>query len=146
MNSFVGNLICEEYENNLPPELEESMPFEIMALNPERILLEKLDAILNLQSKNRLQWGTRHFFDIYNLLTLDCVKSLTKEQINLIQAGNFIWGKSQGLWFQISWINLGEHLNYLTIGPSKVILISQTRRVNLVVFCLMVLVVTEYLL
>ena len=49
-------------------------------LNPERIFLEKIDAIINLHNKNNLKAGTRHYYDIYNLIKIDSVKSLNNNK------------------------------------------------------------------
>lgn len=84
MNSFVNELICKQYKGTLPEEYLECAPFEITSLNPERILLEKLDAILNLHSRGKLKSGTRHFYDIHKLIKLDCIKDLNSDIINPI--------------------------------------------------------------
>ena len=59
------------------------MPFELKVLNPERIFLEKIDAIINLYKKNILDSGTRHYYDIYNLIKLDSVKNLNNKKSEL---------------------------------------------------------------
>ncbi len=86
MNSFVGENLLNIFKNE-PEQItdfQDSLPFEVEALNPERILFEKIDAILAGYRKDTLKHSTRHFYDIAKLIELDCVKTLNNEQINTI--------------------------------------------------------------
>jgi hypothetical protein len=99
INSLLANNILKQLNGNIPNELEDYkadiLPFELKVLNPERIFLEKVDAIINLHKKNILESGTRHYYDIYNLIKLDSVKNLSKNKSELITILNDISAVSQ---------------------------------------------------
>lgn len=88
INSLLAETILKHYNGEIPQELNEYrndvLPFEIKVLNPERIFLEKLDAIMNLHRKGILESGTRHYYDIYHLLEIDSVKNLKHNKDDLI--------------------------------------------------------------
>lgn len=99
INSLLADTILNQLNGNITDELEDYkadiLPFTIKALNPERILLEKIDAIINLHKKNALASGTRHFYDIYNLIKLDAVKALNANRSELTTILNDISAISQ---------------------------------------------------
>lgn len=86
MNSFVAESLIKKYgvSTSELANFEDITPFEIEALNPERILFEKIDAILAGYRKGTLKSSTRHFYDISKLIELDCVKNLKPSEINAI--------------------------------------------------------------
>ncbi|MDD3014014.1 MAG: nucleotidyl transferase AbiEii/AbiGii toxin family protein [Candidatus Gastranaerophilales bacterium] len=94
VNSLLANAILKQFNDSVPLELDDYktdiLPFELKVLNPERIFLEKVDAIINLHKKNILESGTRHYYDIYNLIKLDAVKQLNTNQSELTMILNDI--------------------------------------------------------
>lgn len=92
INSLIAAEIINYNNGKIPEELndfkDDIIPFNINVLNPERIFLEKLDAIKNMYKRNMLSAGTRHYYDIYNLLKVDSVKNLInqKEELGVILA------------------------------------------------------------
>jgi len=90
INSFLADTILEYYQNEITPELKDFeydiKPFVLKVLSPERIFLEKLDAVRNSHLKNRLVAATRHYYDLYHLINLKEIQDLkkNKELINEI--------------------------------------------------------------
>ena len=84
VNSLLADNILKHLNGNIPLELQDykkdMLPIDLKVLNPERIFLEKIDAIINLHKKNILGSGTRHYYDIYNLIKLDSVKGLNSKK------------------------------------------------------------------
>src|SRR5574344_303154 len=80
MNSFVASTILSHFDNQISPELLEYKndinPFSLRVLGPERIFLEKLEAIKNSYSKGKIVEATRHYYDLYNLIKLDEIQNL----------------------------------------------------------------------
>jgi hypothetical protein len=99
INSLLADNILNHLNGSFPKELEDYeadiLPFELKVLNPERIFLEKVDAIINLYKKNILESGTRHYYDIYNLIKLDAVKELKTNKSELTAILNDISAISQ---------------------------------------------------
>lgn len=87
INSFLADTILEYYNNEIISELKEFeddiKPFVLKVLSPERIFLEKLDAVRNAHLKNRLVSATRHYYDLYHLINLKEIQDL-KENKELI--------------------------------------------------------------
>jgi predicted nucleotidyltransferase component of viral defense system len=80
MNSFVASTILSHYENQVPSELleytDDINPFSLQVLGPERIFLEKLEAIKNSYNKGKIVEATRHYYDLYNLIKLEEIQNL----------------------------------------------------------------------
>ena len=80
MNSFVASTILSHFGNQIPPELLEYKDdincFSLQALGPERIFLEKLEAIKNSYNKGKIIEATRHYYDLYNLIKLEEIQNL----------------------------------------------------------------------
>ena len=80
MNSFVASTILSHFDNQIPSELleykDDINSFSLQVLGPERIFLEKLDAIKNSYNRGKIVESTRHYYDLYNLIELDEIQSL----------------------------------------------------------------------
>ncbi|MFA7658328.1 MAG: nucleotidyl transferase AbiEii/AbiGii toxin family protein [Candidatus Gastranaerophilaceae bacterium] len=80
MNSFVASTILSHFGNQVPSELldykEDIIPFSLQVLGPERIFLEKLEAIKNSYNKGKIVEATRHYYDLYNLIKLEEIQNL----------------------------------------------------------------------
>lgn len=88
INSLLAETILKHYNNEIPEELSDYrndiLPFEVKALNPERIFLEKLNAIVNSHKRNTLETATRHYYDIYHLLEITSVQDLKRNRDDLV--------------------------------------------------------------
>lgn len=80
MNSFVAETILKSFNNQIPTELldykNDINPFSLQVLGPERIFLEKLEAIKNSYNKGKIVEETRHYYDLYHLIKLDEIQKL----------------------------------------------------------------------
>lgn len=89
MNSFVASTIFSHFDNQVPSELldykDDIIPFNLQVLGPERIFLEKLEAIKNSYNKGKIVEATRHYYDLYNLIKLDEIKELKNNRNKTIE-------------------------------------------------------------
>lgn len=83
INSFIGDYLIEKGFQDLAEDIS---PFDVKVLCLERIFAEKLCAVKSLYDMNTLKTKTRHYYDIFSLLTSPDIQNLveTKDELILI--------------------------------------------------------------
>ncbi|OGI18540.1 MAG: hypothetical protein A2287_06490 [Candidatus Melainabacteria bacterium RIFOXYA12_FULL_32_12] len=80
INSFVGDYLIDKGFQDLAEDIP---PFDVKVLCLERIFAEKLCAVKSLHDNRSLKLRTRHYYDLFNLLTTPDIKNLVKNKDEL---------------------------------------------------------------